>query len=241
MQTLDCNEVQIWYANVEDFKSSRHFDSSVNLLSANEFKHYSNMQSENEKNQYLLARFLLKNKLSMYFSDIAPDKWKFNRNEYGKPTIANSETPTWLNFNLAHTRDMVVCAFSGNPEVGVDIENRNQDIAYRDIAKSIFSSAEFHILANLKFAEGQNQFFKFWTLKEAYIKAKGLGLQISLDQFSFQIENNNDVQVIFKPEMKEFSENWKFKLLNPTNDCQIAVALQTSSKLSILETEYLFD
>lgn len=111
---------------------------------------------------------------------------EFDMNEYGKPFLVY---PKNLFFNISHSGDWVVCAIDKNP-VGIDVETI-KPIDY-SIAKRFFTTKEFSDLMARNSEDRLNYFYKLWTLKESYIKAIGKGLSISLNSFSFSI-NEEDI------------------------------------------------
>lgn len=97
------------------------------------------------------------------------------KNQYGKLYIDNFDI---LKFNISHSGDYVVCTY-GSSESGVDIE---KNINGMDIAKRFFTKQEYQIISTGK----SNMFTRIWTLKEAYVKERGMGLTIPLDSFEVQ-------------------------------------------------------
>ena len=93
-----------------------------------------------------------------------------------------------LRFNLSHTDGLVVCLVAVEREIGVDVEHtaRAGSVGI-EIAERFSSPSEVAELRSLPFADQRSRFFDYWTLKEAYIKARGLGLHLPLDQFSFHL------------------------------------------------------
>jgi 4'-phosphopantetheinyl transferase len=124
----------------------------------------------------------------------------FYTNEYGKPFINNTIN---IHFNVSHAAEWVLCAIS-NAEIGIDIE-LIQPIDL-DIAKYYFSDIEYMDLLKKRDAEKIPYFFDLWTLKESYIKARGMGLSIPLKDFCIRIANEG---IIFSG--KEINKNWFFK------------------------------
>ena len=132
---------------------------------------------------YAAAHHFVRTTLSRY-ADLDPAAWLFDKNTYGKPHIANPGYAE-LQYNLSHTHGMVAIAVIRQRAIGVDTEQARplDDIA--SLSRSVFATPErADVLACTGTAQ-QQRFFTYWTLKEAYIKARGMGLSIPLQQFHF--------------------------------------------------------
>ena len=125
-----------------------------------------------------------------------------NTGEYGKPYISNHEN---IHFNLSHSNEMVLCAIS-DMEIGVDIEYIDPEIDLT-LAKNYFHNKEYENIMNAK--NKAEEFFKYWVLKESYMKYTGLGMNITLDSFEIIINE--------KIKLKNDKKNLKFNLFDYTN------------------------
>lgn len=112
---------------------------------------------------------------------VDPFSFDFEYNEHEKPALKNySDTY----FNISHSSDWVVVAFSDRP-VGIDVE-KNKGNRLK-VAKRFFTQEEQNDLFSLPSIEKQiDYFYRLWTLKESYMKAVGKGISMSLSSFSFQ-------------------------------------------------------
>lgn len=106
----------------------------------------------------------------------------FTTNQYGKPALRGRNLPQ---FNLSHTEGRALFAISDTGEVGVDIE-KQRPLDFHEMAKHFFSKIEYELLEQLPLHKQQESFFSCWTRKEAYIKAKGLGLSLPLSDFTVE-------------------------------------------------------
>src|SRR5690606_16111721 len=102
--------------------------------------------------------------------------WKFEISRHGRPTIVG-ENLLNLQFNLSKSSGLVVCAITRDAVVGVDVENIRRR-APVDVADTFFAPGEVAALRALPLEQQPERFFEYWTLKESYIKARGLGLMI---------------------------------------------------------------
>ena len=238
MELLKSGEVHLKYAFAEEFRASLKYAKAIDLLSDEERKQHQRYAFENDKDLYLLARYVLRTSLSKYYDKILPEHWEFKFNTYGRPSIANQNAPKNLHFNLSHAEGMVVCGFAATEEIGVDVESASRVCSYLELAERCFSEMEFEKLKSFGPKQVPSEFFNFWTLKEAYIKARGMGLHLPLDQFSFVIVDHDDIKIIFDSRMKEVAKRWQFKLLNPRGSFRVAVALAHEGVLLIDEEFY---
>jgi 4'-phosphopantetheinyl transferase len=108
--------------------------------------------------------------------------------------------------------------------VGIDVERIGRWAGTGALAKRHFSSSENLLLASLPSPGAQALFFSLWTLKEAYVKARGLGLAIPLDVVSFQVVPGVPPVVSFGPGHDEDARAWQFALLEPRPGYRLAVA-----------------
>lgn len=126
-----------------------------------------------------MLRFLLGQYLSM-----DPAALTFGVSSRGKPELAGGDGPRRLTFNLAHSGEMIVCAFAAGRRIGVDVEVLRDDVDVLEIADGQFSPMEAASLRAMQPAERLPAFFRCWTRKEAYVKARGEGLGFPLNQFA---------------------------------------------------------
>jgi len=126
---------------------------------------------------YVRAHLLLRQTLSE-FADIAPADWHFDRAAHGKPFTLQAP----LHFNLSHARGMVAIAVSFSREVGIDVEKIEPHHADAIIAQQMFSPSEFELWQGAQ--ERVATFFHIWTMKEAVMKASGLGMALPLHSFN---------------------------------------------------------
>ena len=157
------------------------------LLSEAERVRYARFYFDRDRLQYLATRALVRTVLSQYAA-VSPQDWYFHIDERGKPSVGQPRTPLPLHFNLSNTRGLVACAVSvGHERVGVDVERLDRKNDLEALADRYFCPTESRALRTLDAASRPRRFFDYWTLKESYIKARGLGLAIPLDSFRFQI------------------------------------------------------
>ena len=208
---LDEDSIHVWMVQTEQIES-RGDDFMAALrdtLSESELQRYQNsMATPKAREQalsFLVARCLLRCTLSRYCPQVAPQCWRFEVNAHGRPALcselqkellkeehnealqATLRHLSRLRFNLSHCAGMVVCAFAYGREVGIDSENVNAKRRIASIARRFFTTAETEELLSVPDDAQALTFSRLWTLKEAYVKARGLGISgVGLDNFEFK-------------------------------------------------------
>lgn len=182
-----------------------------------------------DRDLYVAAHVFLRRILSRY-APINPTQWQFKHNAYGKPAIANPGYD-WLQFNLSHTQGMVACAVARGRAVGVDVENIKRPDDLPALCQYVLTPREASDVLSKPFPSRQTErFFTYWTLKEAYIKARGMGLQLPLQQFAFSCKKSNGWYLSCDPSVEEVGTNWRFGAYRAgTNHC-LAYCVQASSE-----------
>jgi 4'-phosphopantetheinyl transferase len=183
---------------------------------------------------FLAARILLRSVLSQY-AGLRPEKWRFEANRFGRPHIANADAPRGLLFNLSHKPGCVTCLLGSGRELGVDVEDtaagRPNLLA---IAGRFFSACEADALVALPDAERRQRFYQLWTLKESYIKARGVGLSLGLSRFSFTVEGNR-AAVGFAEGFDDRAQTWDFRLFYPDERHVIATSVRHGVAPPVIE------
>ncbi|MCR3758119.1 4'-phosphopantetheinyl transferase family protein [Clostridium felsineum] len=157
-------------------------------LSREKFDYLLSFVNEKEKKKILRYRRYEDSLRSLYGKIILKDmlnleKVELEYNKWGQPKLMNEDK---LYFNISHSGEWVAVAVDEKP-VGIDIQEINKTDL--DIAKSFFSKQENEYISSLPEEKRIEAFFMLWTLKEAFIKAKGRGLYISLNSFTIDISN----------------------------------------------------
>lgn len=199
-------EVHVWWAFpnqiVDPWLIARHFS----VLSETERQRYQRFAFAHLRHQYLVSHALVRDVLSRY-APVQPQGWRFEENSYGRPAIAEPAECCGLKFSLSHSTGRTVVAVASEIDLGVDVEGVLHLDDLNQIAEQHFSAIEIQQLR-----EHPDWFYDFWTLKEAYIKARGMGLAIPLRTFSFRIANEERPTITFHQGCDDQAERWQFSL-----------------------------
>jgi 4'-phosphopantetheinyl transferase len=178
--TLSGNEVHVWESSLDrPALVVRRFEE---LLSGDELARADRFRFERHRLRYVVGRGQLRSLLARYLR-AQPAQLRFEYGEFEKPALASSD----VHFNLAHSGDVVLFAFTRAAEVGIDVELEEARPRDERIAERFFSPVEVATLRSLPSSERARAFLRCWTRKEAFLKARGDGLQLALDTFDVSL------------------------------------------------------
>ena len=194
------------------------------LLSDDELARYNQLRFPEHRREYLVSHALLRATLARY-ADTPPLDIRFQQNAFGKPELIGAGALADLRFNMSHTHGLAVCAITRCGEIGADVEYHTENQALLEIADHYFSPREVDDLLSLPESQRRAAFFRYWTLKESYIKARGEGLSLPLDSFSFLLRGE---AIGFESSNESAPDDWRFFSLRPAPDYSAAVALRSA-------------
>ncbi len=221
---LTPGEVHVWYAWVADCGSPRNLGRYRRMLDPSETQRLDRLLTAPLKVEFLLTRALCRETLSRY-ANVPPQDWQFELNPYGKPAIAAPRWATSLKFNLSNTRTLVACAVVLDAEVGIDVERWDRPCDTLPIASQVSSAAEMYALRACPEHLRHRSFYELWTLKEAYVKARGMGMSIPLDQVSF-VPNAVPIRAEIAAEQGDDARAWQFEQADLGSDHLLALAIR---------------
>lgn len=224
---LPGNEVHLYFSHPEKITDPALLSHYEALLTDDERTQMSRLYFARHRHQYLITRALIRATLSTYFA-VDPADWRFGKNGYGKPEIIHPDKTWPVCFNLSHCEGLVLCGITRDYDIGVDVEDtqRTRASAYEGIS-SFFSATESADLAQLPVEQQNLRFFDYWTLKESYIKARGMGLAIPLSKFSFQFREDRLSGFMPHPDLKDDAANWQFWRMPMAERYRVAVAVNS--------------
>ena len=249
---LAANDVHIWTTKpdvqlqMDNAENEQLIARYTKLLTAKELMKQQRYRFKNDRHDALITRAFVRDLLS-YYADVAPEDWQFEAGEKGKPELINSPLP--LRFNLSHTKGLIICAVTLEDDIGIDVENITRSNDVLAIANRYFSARECEELFALPVEQQRSRFFDYWTLKESYIKAWGLGLSIPLKDFSFSFSHRftddadgvtdgvaaefteqgllrNDITIGFAKHRDDDAQVWRNWLYYPSDKHRIAISLR---------------
>jgi 4'-phosphopantetheinyl transferase len=172
--------VEAWWADLDAVQEEpRTVDAT---LSEDERARMARFRFEDDRRRYGVRHLLLRRLLARYV-DQPPEALRFTSNAYGKPALAGAT----LRFNASSSGRLALYVVARDREVGCDVERRRSGFAGDEVARQFFSPAEIEALTALGPGRRLAAFFDCWTRKEAYVKARGLGLSLPLDSFDVSL------------------------------------------------------
>lgn len=155
-----------------------------------------------------------------------PEALCFRYSDKGKPGLGGIHETNPLRFNLSHSENALLLAITLGREIGVDVEYIRPDFELESTAQRFFSSAERGTLHALSVAQRRLAFFNCWSRKEAFIKAKGAGLSLPLDQFDVSLTPGVPAEILAtRPDAAE-KTHWSLTALDAGPDYAAALVVE---------------
>jgi 4'-phosphopantetheinyl transferase len=175
---LESSRVDVWRATLSPREDSlRELEGT---LSEDERERAGRFRFERDRVRFTAARGTLRALLGRYL-DSDPSAFRFRYLEHDKPKLVEGSTRPVVEFNVSHSADVGLFAFTLGDDVGVDVEEMRPDRDLLGIADRFFSRREIESLRAADERERESVFFSMWTRKESYLKARGVGISLSLE------------------------------------------------------------
>lgn len=229
-ESTDPKRIDLWYARLDDFTAGDKA-TCLRLLSGPERQRHDAFKSQDARLQYLAGRGLVRTTLSRY-RDIAPEQWRFLANRHDRPFVDPELGIADLHFNLSHTHGLVVCAVGAIEEIGVDVERRDRDVGLDELAPVVLAPAELKRFAKLPLAARPEFFFARWTLKEAYVKARGMGLSLPVKDICLDIGGASPT-MSFTSAIDDDPSRWRLWSLRLTEEHVAGIAAAPAGRLGL--------
>ncbi len=166
---LNPGSVEVWIVDLRGRQAS----DFQPILNGTEWQKAMRFRFPSDQRRSAVTRGALRTLLSRYLG-CRPNEFLFTQNEFGKPALAGAQ----LQFNVSHSGDYALLAFTHGSAVGVDVEQIKGARVVSDLAQRVLTAAEFACFQLVGAAESRPTFFQIWTLKESVLKAIGSGLSV---------------------------------------------------------------
>jgi 4'-phosphopantetheinyl transferase len=178
---------------------------------------------EPDRRAFAVTRALVRTALSRYAA-VAPSSWCFARSDHGRPLVTGPPKGLGLSFSVTHTRGLIACLITRHPCAAIDVEAIQPVDDALEIATRYFAAREVAALRAQRGVDRDRLFLALWTLKEAYLKARGRGLTLPLDSATFSL-GEGTIDAVVDDEGQDIGSGfWTFQLLRPSSTHILALA-----------------
>lgn len=222
MRVLNQSVTHIWYTRLEDHVKK--YELFQNWLAPEE-KIRAEALAIPYRQSFIISRGVLRDLLAHY-SEQSPQQLKLSYSTSGKPLLINPEQS--IEFNLSHSKNILVLVFSIDTSVGIDIEYINHRIHIDKIAYRFLPAYEYDRLQLSQGTKKLEAFFNAWVRNEALIKAMGNTLQTH--PFSrYKLSSNSQVNTL-EYKKKEINSFYSISKLSLYPDFAAAIAIKGNEK-----------
>lgn len=217
---LEEKQLNLWKIDIASLKGEvkayRSFLNVEELVKANSYRF------QKDHDTFVITRAVLRLLLGNYLKS-DPSKLHFKYGKKGKPFLDRNHTS--IEFNVSHSGSMAIVGIAEGCPLGVDIEYLKQGLDFLELANDFFSDTEIQILMSLPEEQRAVAFYRCWTRKESFIKAKGIGLSYPLDAFSVSLDSDESAK-LENTRMDPFEkERWKMFSFIPKENYRAAVTV----------------
>jgi len=221
---LGGGEVHVWAAPLDP--PEEQVRRLAALLAPDESARAERFRFERDRRRFTVARGVLRTLLAGYL-ETDPRRVAFRYGSHGKPVLDGGAAGEHeVRFNVSHSGEMALFAFSRGRELGVDVEEVRPMEDGLDIAERFFSEAEVAVFRSLPAEVRDDAFFNCWTRKEAYIKAVGEGLSFPLHVFDVSLVPGEPACLLASRDPRQ-AERWSLRgLPDPARGYRAAIVVE---------------
>ena len=196
------------------------------LLAEDEVRRTGRFLFDKHREHFAIGRAAARMILGRYV-DVAPEKVEYAYDNLGKPRFANAKLNAEFRFNFSNSSDLGLLAITPKTEIGVDPERIRTMSDMLGLAKRYFAQQETDLLFSLPESEQPHAFFRYWTRKEAYLKAVGKGLTFPLRNVHVsQDDTTGDCRIVDINGDQSEAAKWSLTNLSPHEEYKAAIAIQ---------------
>jgi 4'-phosphopantetheinyl transferase len=204
----DSSRIDLWCTYISEIGDDSLWTRYDALLSADERVKQARFRFARDQRRYRVTRALVRTVLSRYAA-VGPQDWAFSAGAHGRPAISAPWPAPPLEFNVSHSAGLVMLGITSGRTLGIDTESVGARDADIDGLDRYFAPEESAALLALSPRERRRRFFELWTLKESYIKARGMGLAIALDAFRFEFRGERQLTLHMRSGLGDSPESWR--------------------------------
>ncbi|MBH8554607.1 4'-phosphopantetheinyl transferase superfamily protein [Nostocaceae cyanobacterium CENA357] len=208
------NDVHVWRIDLDRPEAQLH--NLAATLSSDELTRANRFHFQEHRQRFIAGRGILRRILAGYLG-IEPQQVQFDYQHRGKPVLADTFASTGLFFNLSHSQGLALCAVSCDRQIGVDLEYIRPMSDVEALAQRFFLPREYDVMRSLPADQKQEMFFRYWTCKEAYLKATGEGIA-QLEQIEIALTPTESARL-------QTLQDWSLIEIIPADNYLAAVAV----------------
>jgi len=214
---------RLWTAEPGRLDAREAAPTYLEILSPDERTRMGRYRRPRDRNLFLHAHGLLRTALSACAPEVHPAAWTFARTEHGRPEVRGPRRRD-LRFNISHTDGLVACLVVPDVDCGLDVERIDRRLDVTTVCRALSAVERADVLALPDHAR-HARFHRYWTLKEAYAKARGLGLSFPTDRCVFDLRAR-PITVALSAGLGDSADDWQFAQWQATDQHVLAVALR---------------
>ena len=217
------NQVHIWAVDLDHLKLRGYRDDQ--RLPESERDRSERFRFEIISVRYVKCHYLLRVLLGQYLGTDFYHQ-EFYCNQHGKPSLKNERGSNSIYFNLSNSENICVFVFTEDGDIGVDVEKIHDMTNMDSIVESFFSPSENINFCSLPKQSRKKSFFKYWTRKEALLKAMGIGLSFPLDKVDVISGQEESSDAFIKTTELNSKTEWTIQDINIFEGFASALALK---------------
>lgn len=203
------DQIVAWHAHIDVFDARPDLRASAEqLLTAQDRGRFERFRHETDRLMFLLGRAMAKSMVGRSLG-VAASAWEWHEGPHGRPEVRDPGCP--VRFSVAHSAGLVVCAVARDREVGADVEDLQRRPPAPLVVTRYCSPGEAADIHAASQESWPSRFLSYWTLKEAYLKARGLGISVTLSEIEFAL-NGAEPRIAFHGSLAGTDDRWRFHL-----------------------------
>jgi 4'-phosphopantetheinyl transferase len=216
------NEVHLWRADLEATSGVK--EQLAQSLGEEELSRARRFRFAVHRDRFIVRRGMLRWVLARYL-DCEPATLQLERSEFGKPFLG-ARHGSDLRFSNSHSENLALLAIARGRDVGVDLERIKPGFSDLAIPEQFFTPREAAMLRALPAGQQPEAFFDLWVRKEAYVKARGMGLSLALDSFEVPLGDAEPVRLLRAAPDSGEAGIWTVVALRPAREYPAALVVQ---------------
>ncbi len=220
---ISLSEVHVWRVFLD--VTTVEFENLLGFLSVDELARSGRFHFERDQKRFISARGMLRKILGSYLNK-HPGKICFVYSSHGKPMLTDNPGDDSICFNLSHSGAFALYAITLRKKIGIDIESIRDDVSVGQVAQQFYSKNEVSSLEKIDINKRPGLFFKYWTRKEAFLKALGKGISFPMEHCDVSLINGSILSPVTVRDNNSVISNLYVQDLFPGNGYAAAIAIE---------------